>query len=346
MSGKRLVEISSFLPRCLSPPGVVRTIGLSTTSSLPRLRATTAQRFRHNSTSTQTTAEKPVPTGTLSSIKTLYGQEEERENGDDEVRFTWSEKQPSYITEAAENEETASHAFIVRQKKSFDSRRGLDLHSIIIQSPWLKKALGTILSGYPGVTCELDRLEFHAPFEPFIHRWGNILKFNEALPSALLGSGEEAIYFSEDDILKTKAHMKLLLEFLHSELKETTDAVVDFQDHGVCTYEHLWTIFQPGGVVLSSHSETLSGYEFVSGEYLCTDDGPAYQLKLECIAWDGLRFGRHKSDFYLYEFKGMKDITKLKAYPLAFHPEKEQVRHRLVDRGKKAEELAGYCYKA
>lgn len=57
----------------------------------------------------------------------------------------------------------------------------LGLHSIVIQSPLLKELLGVVLAGYPGVTVDLDRLEFSGRFEPLIHRWTELTAAIEKL---------------------------------------------------------------------------------------------------------------------------------------------------------------------
>lgn len=290
------------------------------------------------SSSTDETKES-VPTGSLSSYTTLYAGPE-----DDEGRFTWHDKLPEHIKPAAENEDTARHALIVRKKQSYDSRRSLDIHSLIIQSPWLKRALGMILKDYPGVTCELDRLEFEAPFEPFVHRWSDILKFKDELSKGSIAQDSE--YDTEDDIVKTKEHFGLLYDVLHAELKDTIRALLDFLEQGVTTYKYMWTIFQPGHVVLSDHSGTLSAYEFESGFYTRTDCGNAYKLRLDHVIWDGARFGRQTSSLYIYEYRGTKDVASLDCYPLAFYPEREELQKRLIERGKRVEQLAGYHYEA
>ena len=295
-----------------------------------------------NSSESEKPTERPketVPTGSLNSFATLYAGQE-----DNEGRFTWHDKLPEHITPAAENDETARHALLVRKKQSYDSRRSLDIHSIIVQSPWLKQALGKILKDSPGVTCELDRLEFEAPFEPFVHRWSDILKFKEGLAQAT--TSQDGEYRSEDDIVKTKEHFGLLYDVLHEELKDTIQALLDFLDQGVCTYKYMWTIFQPGNVVLSSHSGTLSAYEFGSGHYTRTDCGNAYKLRLDHVIWDGKRFGRQTSSVLIYEYRGTKEVTSLDCFPLAFHAEKEQLQERLIKRGERVEQLAGYHYEA
>lgn len=80
-------------------------------------------------------------------IKNLYqGKEDSR------GRFTWTEKFPEDLEEAAENELTAAYAILIRHRKCFsDSRKALEIDSIVVQSPLLKKVLGVVLAGYPGM---------------------------------------------------------------------------------------------------------------------------------------------------------------------------------------------------
>lgn len=77
-------------------------------------------------------------------LKNLYQKE------DDQGRVTWADKYPEDLDEAAENEITAKFALLVRNKKSFDSRKKLDIDSIVVQSPLLKKVLTQVLKDYLG----------------------------------------------------------------------------------------------------------------------------------------------------------------------------------------------------
>lgn len=111
--------------------------------------------------------EKPkIIVGSVSEAKNIY-----KGASDDDGNWTWVDKYPDDVEEAAENEETAKFAVVVRNQKSNDSRKKLEAHSIIIQSPQIRNALTEIMTDYPGVACELTRLEFEAPFKPFVHRW-------------------------------------------------------------------------------------------------------------------------------------------------------------------------------
>ena len=78
-------------------------------------------------------------------LKNLYQKE------DDKGRTSWTDKYPEDLDEAAENEVTAGYAILVRNKKSFDSRKKLDIDSIVVQSPLLKQVLTKVLKDYPGM---------------------------------------------------------------------------------------------------------------------------------------------------------------------------------------------------
>lgn len=93
------------------------------------------------------TKEAPSDTSTQGmqcDIKNLYQKEDKR------GRCTWTEEYPGGLDEAAENEITARYAILVRNKKSFDPRKKLEVDSIVIQSPLLKEVLGKVLKDYPG----------------------------------------------------------------------------------------------------------------------------------------------------------------------------------------------------
>jgi hypothetical protein len=265
-----------------------------------------------------------APVGSITNIKSLYQGPE-----DSQGRRPWLDKYPEDAEEAAENEETDKYALIARKAKCFDGRKKFDIKSIVVHSPDLKRVLGLVFDGYPGLTCQLERLEFDAPFEPFVHRW---LDFTKAVRA-------------ERDPL-TKDHLELLQTLLREELKDVIKAVEDYVVHGVTTFKHLWAIFQPGAIVYSAQRGLPRALKFYSGSYQKDQCGENYQLRLEPIEWDGDTFGVGDDYIAIYSFAGTRPIRSLSACPLALHPEKETIRSVLVKRGKKYEELAGYHYKA
>lgn len=266
----------------------------------------------------------PPPPGSQLSLANIY-----QDKPDELGRMTWTSEEPKDAPDPAENEKTLGHAIVVRNKKSQDSRKKFEIHSIVIQSSWLKTALTEVFDGYPGVFCKLDRLVFDAPFKPFVHRWGQFLDFMKKEHT--------------DDTMK--AHLGLLHSVLSVQLKETIKAFEDYVKNGVITFNHVWTIFQPGAIIIApSHFGEMTALEFESGWYTETQCGDVYRLKCNCVDWDGERFGWSPDYVDLVAYDGIRPISSLRLFPLAFHPSKESLKRSLIERGKKFEVLAGFHY--
>lgn len=266
-------------------------------------------------------AEGSLPTST-----TLYQGPKDKDK-----KWTWLVQEPADVADAAENAETAQHALITRLQKAQDSRKKYQIHSLIIQSPYLKEVLGTyILDDYPGICCSLKRLEFEAPFEPFVHRWGKLMEYRN----------RNAIDAT------TREHVELLYNTLREELKDVIKTLEDYVDKGVVTFEHIWTVFQPGDIVFSlTHQGAPMALKLRNGKYVKAQCGMAYQLTAEAIDWNGTHFGRAVERINLWEFLGTTPILSLTAFPLSFHPQKGKIRAALTQRGKEFEKLAGCHYK-
>lgn len=98
----------------------------------------------------------PKEIGMTIGYKQLYSGEEDKRG-----RFTWQTEVPKDLGKPAEDAESAKWAIIVRRVRVYnDPKKVLALHSIAIQSPYIKDILKDVLSGYPGVTASLKRLEF------------------------------------------------------------------------------------------------------------------------------------------------------------------------------------------
>ncbi|KAI1505616.1 P-loop containing nucleoside triphosphate hydrolase protein [Biscogniauxia marginata] len=243
---------------------------------------------------------------------------------------TWTAELPADLEEAAENEETEKYALLVRNKKSYDSRKKLDIDSIVIQSPLLKNVLHEILKDYPGVTTNLTRLIFTAPFRPFFHRW-------EQLTAALTGD------YDED----TKTHLKLLYDVLYAELKDVIIATKDYVKNKVVTYDHVWTIFQPGCTVFTSRYGKPVVVRLTDGEFIDhAKYGPCFRLKCDKVDWDGSKFGYDNTPYFIFPFVGTMAITDLNCVPLAYHQDADAIAARLIARGRLFEKLAGHHYRA
>jgi hypothetical protein len=237
---------------------------------------------------------------------------------------------PDDAVVAAENAETARFAFLVRNKISYDSRKTLEIDSIIVQSPLLKEALGVVLKDYPGITTSLQRLVFQAPFQPFVHRWTKLVDVLETTTDGAM-----------------RAHLKLFHKVLYEELKDSIAAKNDLVANGVITFEHLWTIFEPGVLVYGIDQGKECIFELQSANYQQDQSGLSY-LHLYCrgIDWDGDKFGSSSQHLCNFEFEGTKPITRLAYFPLGFHPHEQDLISRLTARGRVFQKFAGYHFMA
>lgn len=269
--------------------------------------------------------------GMKSGLKQLYSGKEDKKG-----RFQWQDKIPEDIGEAAENDETAKWALLVRNVKVYnDPTRVLSVHSIVVQSPLLKKLLITVLKGYPGVTVGLNRLEFSGRMEPLIHRWTE-------LQEAISKLGDE-----EEDERTMKLHAGLLQEVLVKEFKSMIDTAQDMKSKRVMTYEHLWTLFQPGSTVFTRQDGQETAMTMLESRYGTDAKGaPCFWLTCKYVDWDGARFGTNKLNLSISVYSGTRSITALRVYPIAYHNEEAALRERLMARGTKAEELAGPNYRS
>ncbi|KAF1846343.1 P-loop containing nucleoside triphosphate hydrolase protein [Cucurbitaria berberidis CBS 394.84] len=269
--------------------------------------------------------------GMKSGLQHLYSGKEDKKG-----RFQWQDKIPEDIGDPVENDETAKWALLVRNVKVYnDPTRVLSVHSIVVQSPLLKTLLAGVLKNYPGVTVGLNRLEFSGKFEPLIHRWTE-------LQEAIGKLGDET-----EDQQTTKAHAELLQEVLVKEFKSMIDTSQDMKSKRVMTYEHLWTLFQPGATVFSRQDGQETAMVLVETRYGQDAKGtPCFWLTCRYVDWDGSKFGTQKINLSVSIYTGTRSISSLRVYPLEYHPEGQAIRTRLIERGTKAEALAGPNYRA
>ncbi|OAL45779.1 P-loop containing nucleoside triphosphate hydrolase protein [Pyrenochaeta sp. DS3sAY3a] len=275
--------------------------------------------------------EERFDVGMKSGLKHLYSGKEDKKG-----RFQWQDKIPEDIGDPAENDETAKWALLVRNVKVYnDPRRVLSIHSIVVQSPLLKKLLAGVLKNYPGVTVGLNRLEFSGKFEPLIHRWTE-------LQAAISKIGDET-----EEQKTTKLHAELLQDVLVKEFKSMIDTSQDMKSKRVMTFEHLWTMFQPGATVFARQDGQETALSLVDTRYGQDSKGiPSFWLTCKYVDWDGSKFGTNKISLSIPIYSGTRPITSLKVYPIEYHAEGDVIRTRLIERGAKAEALAGPNYRA
>ena len=204
------------------------------------------------------------------------------------------------------------------------------IDSLIVQSPFLKRVLSKVFEGYPGIVTDVSRLKFHAPFECFVHRWD---RFEAAKDDATL---DEA----------TRDHINILHKIMRDELGDVIQLRQDYFKNKAVAFEHVWTLFPPGCTVYGSKHGRPVGLKFGNGYYANTQCGKIYVLECKAIDWDGKIMGWVDLNQQIPQFLGTVPFTELPCYPLEFHSRVDAAVSLLLERGRRFEALAGYCYKA
>jgi hypothetical protein len=235
--------------------------------------------------------------GTLCGVHNVY-----QTKPDENEETSWSKELPETIVDPAEDAESAQYALIVRNVKCYNGRKSLSIHSIVIQSEFLKTFLGKVLEGYPGITVTLERLEFTAPFKPLVHRWEDFLKARE----------------EEELDATTQEHVDLLHKILEEELRDILARKKDLIRNGVITHSLLWTLFEPDDVVIATVAGRRNAYLFVDDAINCRTK--AIILEVKYIEFDGDDFGYSDDRFEVPVFIGTTPITSLPAFPSALPP--------------------------
>lgn len=269
-------------------------------------------------------AQKPsAKPGMISDVKNLY-----EGKPDSHGKMTWVDKYPDDLEEAAENAESARYALLIRNKKCYDGRKKLQVDSVIVQSPLLKKVFAEVLRDYPGITVSLARLTFRAPFKPFVHRWTNLKQV-----------------LRDETSPETRAHLDLFHRIIGEELQDDLKARDDYISNKVITWDTCWMIFEPGTIVYGLDDKQGCAFVLRNESYVKTKYGPAIALNCDKVDWDGEDFGLDSKQFLIYKYHGTKPVTKLAAFPLEYHDDLENVKKALIERGKAFERLSGFHYK-
>ncbi|KAJ4361057.1 uncharacterized protein N0V89_001626 [Didymosphaeria variabile] len=254
----------------------------------------------------------------------------------------WSTQYPTRAGPPAEDAYSLQHALVARYKLSDDPSKTLDLHSIVVQSPLLKKSLGKVLDGYPGITTELERVEINAPFECFVHRWDCLQAERVALTRKRQNPAPGAAQRNKDAV----AHLEALYRTLESELASVIREKEDLIAHGVMRFDKLWTLFEPGCLVYQKRDGHDRVYKLKSAKIEQVTGGRVYKLECQYVDFDGTNFGYNKENISIKEFKGTKKIAKFEAYPLEFYEGVEELKARLMERGAMFEAYKEYRFVA
>ncbi|KAK5631151.1 hypothetical protein RRF57_006866 [Xylaria bambusicola] len=241
----------------------------------------------------------------------------------------WVEEYPDDVRVAVDEQpDVKLKALVVRMRKNHGDGKPLVLDSIVVQSPSLKETLGEVFQGYSGITASLKKVVFRSPFRPFYSRWQRFGKILERQKK-------------EDPT--SAAVSQLLYDVLYTELHDTMTEIQDLIEHRVITYPLLWTLFEPGKLIVQDCQGEKRFYIFESCSYR---EYGCMMVTAKFVDWDSHRFGYATQFLEIGGFNGTRNITELELFPAQFLTSREEVEAVAIKRGAKFQALRGFHYMA
>lgn len=114
--------------------------------------------------------------------------------------------------------------------------------------------------------------------------------------------------------------------------------------------ENLWMTFRPGSLVYSN-PKNVERIMPLRSIIRCECTLPhcwqnKWTISIRYIDYNGTDFGvTDDAGFFIRHYDGYRPLHKLCVFPLEYHPEKQRVKARLADRGRKFVGLTGIHYR-
>jgi hypothetical protein len=230
--------------------------------------------------------------------------------------------------EIEQEEQSKQKALVVRKRKNHAEGKSLVLDSLVVQSESLKATLARVLEGYQGITPNLKKLVFRAPFHSFYYRWENLKRVLEDQKTNDPAAAQ---------------YTQLLYDTLDAELRDERLEIADLLENGVMTYNLLWSLFEPGERVVARID---SHWRFFVATQSSVNETGIFEVRGKYIDWDGSKFGYASAILQVCPFEGTQRITELNVYPARFHPSLEEVTSEVMARGERFRDLHGFHHTA
>jgi hypothetical protein len=183
------------------------------------------------------------------------------------------------------------------------------------------------------------------------------LKLNESPPVA----SPELLFYASNGLkervkreeAKEKPNKALIdevnvaLQFVAEDYGSTMDSLASLAEHNEITFDLLWTLFPPDTTVYTK-SNLLHEHQLLKlkmGEYGSCDNGSKFfSMDLKFISHDGAKIGWAETKLQINQFEGAKKVHNLLCFPLAQHPERDEIEAQLSQRGRRYLELQQPTY--
>ena len=208
--------------------------------------------------------------------------------------------------------------------RNYNDKNILDRTTLQVNSPHLLEIFKSTVSYYPAVPADFNvPFEMESPFQMLFHHWDEL----------------HTVHDKDDLSDEARMHLKLLLEFMRSELGPSKERVESMLKTSSIGFSTLWTIFRPGCLVyteLDAHPWLLRLEKTAYEEN--TKMGKWMEVHCTYTDYDGENYGQANHVINIYQKRLFAaeipcKITGLPAFPLAWLEGREELEERLAERG-------------
>ncbi|CRG89015.1 hypothetical protein PISL3812_06050 [Talaromyces islandicus] len=239
-------------------------------------------------------------------------------------------------------DEFDQYVFTVRRKFDWENKY---METVVdIKSKFLKEALVTVMDGVKSVSLVTD-VPVVDPNMLFLY-----LEEARAHMKVLKKLAKTEKKKKSRKLAATKAaHLKILIKYLDTDYAETKKTLYPLLESNMITFDLLWALFKPNTIAYTptyGHADEPRAFKI---EYATKESsfmkGTWYVVEGKYLEYDGKTFGMGNMAADVESFKGVRKISSLACYPLKYHREADNLKAKLVERGKKFVSLHGMNYR-
>ena len=213
--------------------------------------------------------------------------------------------------------------------KFYNKEKEVDYTELEIRSPHLKKAFKEVVPEYKDLNVQNKSIILREGVRYFFYYRTELQEYGRNLED------HTAI-----------EHLMFALTYMYRTLESELHTYYNFVDVPFSLpsidFVNLWMVFRPGDYYYTKGGEIervtkirqISRSESLIGR-------PKWTISGEGIAYDGTDFGVTTQSITIRSYDGYKPLIHLLAKPLNYHPDKNAIIERMVQRGKKYTSLRG-----
>ncbi len=234
--------------------------------------------------------------------------------------------------------------YIFTVRRQFDWEHKYESTFVDVRSKPLKDALEHVMQDVKGVSLVQDTPQLD-PNMLFLY-----LEEMRTYTNELKTSGKKEKKKKARNAAAMKAqHLKVLVKYLDKDFAEIKKTLYPLLENDMITFDLLWALYKPNTVVYTSTYNDNEQPRAFKLEYATKEssftNGIWYSVEGRYLEYDGKAFGMGTMHANVPSFKGSRKVSSLACYPIKFHKNVEELKAKLIERGKKFVALKGMNYR-